>query len=189
MRFAGCCGINFGIDSLCGEQLLRLGRAHSVPDIRRLVNILGKERLRYMFDLIVGGPGDAEDTVKTTIEEVKRLNIPLAGIAAGVRIYPETPLYEALASGFDEEGLQPKGRLNFDEPIFYLSPYLGSDVFGLIAKLVAGDSRFLILSSPTEQASYNYFGAERLCQMIKEGARGAYWDILAGGREIRGSSH
>lgn len=189
MKRAGCCGINFGVDSLCDEQLLRLGRGHSTGDAQRLVQILEEEGLNYMFDLIIGGPGETEDTVGATIQKVKELNVPLAGIAAGVRIYPETPLGKAIASGFDKIGLHPEGQYAYHEPIFYLSPYLGSDASALINELVAGDPRFLFLASPAEQGSYNYADAEALCQMIREGARGAYWDIISRRRGIDKSSH
>jgi radical SAM superfamily enzyme YgiQ (UPF0313 family) len=179
MKHAGCCGINFGVDSLCDEQLVRLGRDHSAEDIHRLVPILEKEGLNYMFDLIIGAPGETEDTLAATIKKVRELDIPLVGIATGVRIYPGTPLGKAIASGFDKKGVHPEGWHALDEPIFYLSPYLGSNALALIGKLVAGDPRFLFLASPAEQGSYNYADAEALCQMIKDGARGAYWDIIS----------
>ncbi len=178
MKRAGCCGINFGIDSLCDEQLLRLRRSHSTSDVERLVQILKDERLNYMFDLLIGGPGEREDTVRVTIDKVKELDIPLAGIAAGIRVYPDTPLGKAIASGFDKKGLHPRGGRAFHKPFFYLSPYLGSDASALIDELLAGDPRFLFLASPAEEGSYNYADDEALCQKIKEGARGAYWDII-----------
>ncbi|GAI21615.1 unnamed protein product, partial [marine sediment metagenome] len=43
-----------------------------------------------MFDLLIGGPGESEETARATIERVKELSIPLAGIAAGMRVYPGT---------------------------------------------------------------------------------------------------
>lgn len=186
MRSAGCCGINFGVDSLCDEQLLRLGRHHSTKDVRQLVSILEDERLNYMFDLVIGGPGETEETVAATIEGIRALNVPLAGIAVGVRVYPGTPFGKATASGFGKGGLFPDGSQALDEPVFYLSPYLGSDVSALVSELVAGDPRFLFLASPADTGSYNYAGSEALCQMIADGARGAYWDIIGRSRGIRG---
>ncbi len=182
MKRAGCAGINFGVDSLCDEQLSRLGRSHSTGDIHRLVHLLEEEGLNYMFDLLIGGPGETEETVIATIDKVKELNVPLAGIAAGIRVYPETPLGKAIANGSTKGGLHPRARHAFHEPVFYLSPYLGSDVSALINELVAGDQRFLVLSSPAEEGSYNYADDEILGQQIKEGARGAYWHIISRSR-------
>jgi hypothetical protein len=189
MKRAGCSGINFGVDSLCDEQLLRLGRGHSTGDVQRLVQILEDEGLNYMFDLLIGGPGETEDTVRRTIEKVKQLNVPLAGIAAGVRIYHQTPLGKALAGGLYKGGLHAPIGYTFHEPIFYLSPYLGSEALALINQLVAGDPRFLFLASPAEEGSYNYADDEALCKMIRDGARGAYWDIINRSREADKGSH
>jgi len=182
MKHAGCAGINFGVDSLCDEQLSRLGRGHSTNDILQLVHLLKEEGLNYMFDLLIGGPGETGETVRVTVDKVRQLNIPLAGIAAGIRVYPGTPLGQAIADGFIKEGLYPTPGGGFNEPLFYLSPYLGSDASALISELVAGDQRFLVLLSPAEEGSYNYAGDEALCQLIREGARGAYWDIISRSR-------
>jgi len=182
MKRAGCHGINFGVDSLCDEQLLRLGRAHSARDVERLSQILKQEGLNYMFDLLIGGPGETPETARVTIDKTKELNVPLTGIAIGVRVYPDTLLGKAIVGGFGNEALHPKGARSFHEPVFYLSPYLGNDASKLINELIAGDQRFLFLASPAAQGSYNYADDEALCQMIREGARGAYWDILSRSR-------
>ncbi len=179
MKRAGCTGINFGVDSLCDEQLSRLGRSHSVEDVQQLIDIMEQTGLDYMFDLIVGGPGETQTTITTTIEAVRKLNVPLVGIAAGVRVYPGTPLSQAVAGGIIREGLHPEKVNRFHEPAFYLSPHLGDDPFELVHELVAGDPRFLLLLSPDEEMSYNYTDDRTLSQMIEEGARGAYWHILS----------
>ncbi|MFH0846521.1 MAG: radical SAM protein [Chloroflexota bacterium] len=178
MKKSGCQGVNFGVDSLADEQLLRLGRVHTRRDAGELVQLLREEGLNYMFDLLVGGPGENEATLKETIERVKALDVPQAGIAAGVRVYPGTLLGKAVASGAVKEGLFPGKERPAHEPLFYLSPYLGSDAYGLISELVAEDKRFLFLSAPEEKSSYNYAGDSGLSRMIQDGERGAYWDII-----------
>jgi len=184
MKRAGCFGINFGVDSLCEEQLHRLGRTHSLEDIYQLIGLLRRERLNYMFDLLVGGPGESPTTVRTTIDRVKGHNVPLVGLATGVRVYPGTRLAKAIAEGAVIGGLHPDKRQASHQPLFYLSPLLGNDALALIDELVADDPRFLFLSAPTEKGSYNYVDDEVLCQLIEQGARGAYWDII---RRSRGN--
>lgn len=44
---------------------------------------------------------------------------------------------------------------------------------------MAGGRRFLVLSSPAEEGSYDYADDEALCQLIQKGARGTYWDIIS----------
>ena len=178
MRRAGCEGINFGVDSLCDEQLSRLGRSHLSSNVRQLVQILKDEGLNHMFDLLVGGPGETEATIRSTIEQVKELNVPLSGIAAGIRVYPNTPLARAIAGGSIRGGLYPSAEHAPEQPVFYLSPLIKNDISAVINHFVAGDSRFLVLAEPAGKGSYNYAGDEVLGELIREGARGAYWDIL-----------
>jgi hypothetical protein len=178
MRRAGCAGINFGVDSLCDQQLCSLGRTHCVDDLLRLVKVLKQYDLNYIFDLLLGGPGETEETVRATIQKARELDIPLVGMAAGIRVYPGTPLGKATAGGVIKEGLYPGVECISDELLFYLSPSLGNDPSSLIHDLVADDPRFLVLSSPGEEGSYNYADDDVLSRLIQQGARGAYWDIL-----------
>ncbi len=178
MKSAGSAGINFGIDSLCDEQLRRLGRVHSESDISRLVHLLDREGLNYMCDLLIGGPGETPETLSATVSSAKMLNIPLVGISAGVRVYPNTPLARAINNGVIEGGRHFNVDEGSDTPVFYLSPGLGDNALDLIEELVDGDPRFLLLARPSEERSYNYADDEPLCQLIKNGARGAYWDII-----------
>jgi radical SAM superfamily enzyme YgiQ (UPF0313 family) len=178
MKRAGCAGINFGVDSLDKGQLSRLGRQHCPEDVANLVEILHNEGLNFMFDLLLGAPGESEETVKATINLIRRLQVPLVGVAVGVRVYPGTPLGKLMAQGLLNEGLSPQGIKDLTQPLFYISPKLGSAPFELIRQLVEGDRRFLLLSLPGEEAAYNYADDDSLCSAIEQGARGAYWDIL-----------
>ncbi|MFP3976227.1 MAG: B12-binding domain-containing radical SAM protein [Dehalococcoidia bacterium] len=178
MRKSGCNGIGFGVDSLHDEQLARLGRTHRIANVQRLVATLKDEGMNFMIDLLAGGPGETEETLRYSIDKVRELDVPLAGIALGLRVYAGTPLAKALSKGSIKEGLHP-GSEDTPELSYYLSPNLGDDAFSLLGQLVGGDSRFLSLSLPSEEGSYNYAGDEMLSTLIKKGARGAYWDILS----------
>jgi hypothetical protein len=70
------------------------------------------------------------------------------------------------------------------KPTFYISPSLGDDPAGLVAELIGGDKRFFT-SGKSDQpepregpAGYNYNENQPLVEAIRNGARGAYWDIL-----------
>lgn len=184
MKRAGCAGVNFGVDALHDGQLGRLARDHRVEDLKKLVKYMQHEGLNFIFDLLLGGPGETEKSVHTSIEMAQRLDLPLVGIALGVRVYPGTGMARLLEKGSLDNGLHPSFSTSLWEPVFYLSPDLGEDPQGLVHHLAGGDSRFMLLVSPKEEESYNYVDDDALAIAIEQGARGAYWDIL--GRKRRG---
>ncbi len=178
MKKAGCAGINFGVDSLVDSQLASLGRKHRLKDIEELVKMLKEEKINFIFDLLIGGPGETEETIHKTIEVAQKIGVPLVGMSLGVRLYPGTPLAKA---GFKEslkEGFHGNESPYLSEPFFYVSPALGSNPAALVNHYAGGDSRFLLLSEPGQKGSYNYAGDQFLYETILKGARGAYWDIL-----------
>ncbi|MDP2952780.1 MAG: radical SAM protein, partial [Chloroflexota bacterium] len=181
MARAGCAGVNFGVDSLCDAQLARLGRRHRLDDVVQLTAWLREMGLEFIYDLLLGGPGETPETVRETVTRARGLELPLAGISLGVRVYPGTPLARGLIYG--GERLQPHRPRSLHLPTFYVSPALGDDPVELVRSLVSGDPRFLFLAKPQESGSYNYAGDAALADAIRKGARGAYWHILAGQRK------
>ncbi len=182
MLRAGCVGINFGVDSLSDPQLERLGREHRLVHVERLVEVLKTAGTNFIFDLLLGGPGETESTVRDSIGEAQRLNIPLVGLAVGVRVYPGTRIWQLVTKGHLSVGLHGDHSTGRD-PLFFVSPELGRQPTEFVAATVAGDSRFFLLSAPEAENSYNYAGDRVLAEAIRGGARGAYWDIL---RRMRG---
>lgn len=178
MSRSGCAGINFGVDSLCNEQLERLGRRHRVSDIEDLVGVLREVGLNYMFDLLMGGLGETEETLRGTAEATRRLDLPLVGVAVGMRVYPGTPLAGMLAR---EDECITERIGNMLEPAFHFSPALGEDPLDVVRECLGDDPRFLLLAGPEDERSYNYVGDTWLSDAIARGARGAYWDIIRRG--------
>jgi hypothetical protein len=84
-----------------------------------------------------------------------------------------------VSEGQYPKDIYPKNATEFYEPTFFLSSYLGDEAFYLIKQIIGDDDRFLLLSLPSEKGSYNCADDESLCQLIEEGARGAYWDIIS----------
>jgi len=64
MRKAGCVGIDFGVDSGNDQILQNLGCNHTSHDIGEVAKRCRRHSLAFMFDLIVGGPGESKKTVK-----------------------------------------------------------------------------------------------------------------------------
>ncbi len=117
-------------------------------------------------------------------------SIPTApGATLGIRLYPGTGISETISRRIeagDESGIHRRydGPLDLFKPTFYISPSLGNDPAGLIAELIGCDKRFFTSaksSGPEPRdgpAGYNYNENQPLVEAIRNGARGAYWDIL-----------
>jgi len=186
---AGCAGINFGVDSGSDEMLARLGRHFRADDLERTAVVCHKHSIPFMFDLLIGGPGETFHTVAQTIELMRRLDPDCVGVSLGVRLYPGTRLADqTVAAAAMRNGAlhgPTAGNPEMLEPVFYLSPELGDDARSVLSSLVQDDPRFFLPESVGTTPGYNYNNNEPLIEAIRNGARGAYWDIL---RRLRKTS-
>ena len=181
LKKAGCEGINFGVDSAHSMILKNLGRDHDLEDLENISRLCSKYKIRFMFDLLLGGPGEDRKTVKYTIDSIKKLNPTCVGLSYGIRVYPGTALSNMIKKDTSMKdnlyGNTSNGN-NFLEPVFYISEKIGKDLVGYTNRLVAGDKRFFIGASDEFDRNYNYNENLELQKAIKSGCRGAYWDIL-----------
>jgi radical SAM superfamily enzyme YgiQ (UPF0313 family) len=181
LKRSGCAGINFGVDSAHSTILKNLGRDHNLDDLKNISEICAKYKIRFMFDLLLGGPGENRETIKYTIDSVKKLNPTCVGLSYGIRVYPGTALSNMIKKNISmEKDLygNEDGSKNFLEPVFYISDKIGKDLVGYTNSLVVGDKRFFIGASDESDRNYNYNENLRLQKAINRGHRGAYWDIL-----------
>jgi radical SAM superfamily enzyme YgiQ (UPF0313 family) len=189
IKQAGCVGVNFGADSGDDRMLARLGREFRAVDLEETAKACRGAGLVFMYDLLLGGPGETRQSAATTIELMKRISPHRVGVSLGVRVYPGTRLSGIVG---DESPMAQNPNLrgaaadNADllAPVFYLSSALGEDAAGYVAGLVGGDQRFFFPTTEAGTEAYNYSDNERLAEAIKKGCRGAYWDIL---RRLGGS--
>ena len=150
-----------------------------------------------MIDLLLGGPGETPQTVQETIDFIKEIDPDCAGAALGMRIYPRTAMEkmaaEKLRDGKDGDIRRKySGPIDLLRPTFYISEALGERPAELVRDMIGGDQRFfepavetdLEAAQDNEAANYNYNENMLLTQAIRNGARGAYWDIL---RQLRKS--
>jgi len=190
-RQAGCAGINFGVDSGCARMLRGLGRDFTVADVQRAAEACREAGITTMYDLLLGGPGETRESLRETIETVKRISPDRIGISLGVRIYPGTRLASQV-KGQGPLGDNPNlhgavsGNDGFVEPAFYLSAELGEDAPDYVAELIGGDERFFFASPSEVEQNYNYNENTVLVNAIREGYRGAFWDILRRLHEAKG---
>jgi len=186
---AGCAGIDFGVDSGCDAMLRRLGRDFTVADISRAADVCHRQGMVFMYDLLLGAPGETRESLKETIETMKRLSPDRVGTSLGVRIVPGTKLAAlVLKEGAMERNPNLRGTVdnngNFFYPIFYLSAGVGHDAPEYLSRLIGVDERFFFVSPSAAERNYNYNDNTVLVDAIKAGYRGAFWDIL---RRLRDS--
>ncbi|OHD74230.1 MAG: hypothetical protein A2177_11875 [Spirochaetes bacterium RBG_13_68_11] len=183
MRRAGCAGIDFGADSGNDRMLHRLGRQFRAADLETTARACRQAAIPFMYDLMLGGPDETVDSLRESLDLVRRIGPDCVGISLGVRVYEGTPLAdEVRRTGPMETNPALRGeRLGngqFLRPVFYLSPGLGPDPAALVRDAVGDDPRFFLPGGREEARDYNYNDNEILERAIRDGARGAYWDIL-----------
>ncbi len=176
LRRAGCAGINFGADSGDDRMLKILRRDFRAEDILRTSRLCREAGITVMFDLLIGAPGETRESIVRTIEVMKEAEPDRAGVAVGVRVYPETEMEGRIADGDGEKGLV--GGKDLSKPVFFVEPEVAPFVFGLLEDLTKDDNRFLFFDPERPEKNYNYNANRVLAEAIRAGYRGAYWDIL-----------
>jgi len=181
---SGCRGIDFGVDSGEDGMLRLLGRDFRVDDLRHTAAICHQQGLIFMYDLLLGGPGETKETLKQTLELMKELSPSRVGAALGVRIFPGTELSNMVRKTgpfHNNPNLQGNidGNEQFFAPIFYFSAALGENAPQYLADLIGEDERFFFMSPPEAgNRNYNYNQNILLVEAIRRGYKGAFWDIL-----------
>jgi radical SAM superfamily enzyme YgiQ (UPF0313 family) len=188
MRKAGCVGINFTGDSASPSMLETYCQSHNKDDLALAVRLCRDNNIKVMIDLLLGGPGETPETIAQTVDFIKQINPDCTGASLGIRIYPGTRMAEIVAN----EGPMEKnpnirrrysGPVDLLQPTFYISQVLGSQPARLVKDLIAGDKRFFEPMEPEaleggQSTDHNYNDNMELAEAIKNGQRGAYWDIL-----------
>jgi len=195
MAQAGCVGIDFTGDSGSDSMLRTYRQQHNKEDLATAVKLCRLNKIAVMIDLMLGGPGETPQTVRETIDYIKKIGPDCAGAALGIRVYPGTAMEQIVAEELRDptnSNIRRKysGPINLLKPTFYISEALGEHPAELVRDLIAGDRRFFepAVETPNQAAessdatNYNYNENLLLTQAIREGARGAYWDIL---RQLR----
>ena len=185
MRRAGCVGVNFGADSADAQMLARLGRDFTARDLEETAATCRNAGLVFMYDLLLGGPGETRETIAATIDAMKRIAPDRVGVSLGVRVYAGTAFSEQVRrEGPIDANPNLRGATedndDFAKPLFYLSTGVGEDAVSYVARLVGGDRRFFFPTTDAGTDAYNYNDNDRLVDAIRRGYRGAYWDILRG---------
>ena len=168
MARAGLKHIEFGSDSLCDRSLEAYGKKFTFSDIYRASELARDASVHYAHFLIMGGPGETEETVREGFENSKQLRKTVFFPFVGMRIYPRTRLYAIarLEGVIDAES-------DLLKPRFYLSPGVSEKkLFSLLNHFRAISARWIVDEIPRELETV-------IRGLRKKGITGPLWEFLA----------
>jgi radical SAM superfamily enzyme YgiQ (UPF0313 family) len=172
---SGVDGIWFSVDT-CSERMLKnMGKGFTQSDIINAVNLCKTAGIRYNFVLLLGGPGETEETLHETFEFLERYDPNLAVILYGLRIYPKTGLAE---TAFNEGVISEKDELL--EPEFYLAPKIKENLVDIIKDRCQGHLNWNFTSDKWDRRVklHNIMMERKVQDLYKKGARGPFWAVV-----------
>jgi len=164
---AGLTHAEFGTESL-SDRVLRayakpFSRGHVMEAHRRAL----EAGLQVAHYFLLGGPGETPGTLETTLSHIDKLKKSVLFLFCGIRIYPQTRLFERAV----EEGLITLSQ-DLLAPVFYQSPAIGRDEIIGRVKDRANERVNWVIGSGGDATG-------RLIQrMYKRGYTGPLWEFL-----------
>ena len=119
MAQAGCVEVSLGFESGCPQLLRAMNKRFQPDEVREISARLAAHGIRRMGFLLLGGPGETNETVDESLAFARSLNLEMLKVSVGIRLYPHTPLARLAV----EEGVVfPDDDLLV--PRFYIRPGL-----------------------------------------------------------------
>lgn len=101
MKEAGCHLLKFGVETGCDEMLEAYRKGTTTEQARNVFRDAADVGLDTHAHLVVGGPGESEETVRRTMDFVLELNPTTASFGI-LTPYPGTGLFEQVAANYPE---------------------------------------------------------------------------------------
>ncbi len=119
MARAGCREVSLGFESGSDRMLKSYNKRFGLAEVRTVSGMLADAGIRRAGFLLLGGPGEDEESVEESLRFADSLNLDALKITVGLRIYPATAL---AATAMAEGVIRPDDDLLW--PTFYLAPAL-----------------------------------------------------------------
>jgi len=143
---AGLKHVEFGTEALSNKMLASYGKPFNIDDVFASHRMAVAAGLHVAHYLMLGGPGENEDTLKETLTNAEGLGKTVFFVFSGVRIYPHTALY---ALALEEGQIEP--HHNLLEPVFYWSPGLRRETAVHLVKKHTGSQTNWVVGSGSQQ--------------------------------------
>lgn len=122
MRRAGCGMVTTLLGSVNGDLLKKMRRPFTPDSVDNAFRLFEEEKIHYMPQFMLGGPGETRETVLENLAHLKRWKPIMVDASYGIRILPKAGLYDlALKEGVIDE------NTDMLQPVFYLSEALQND--------------------------------------------------------------
>ncbi len=92
MADAGCKHISLGFESGCEDILRNMNKRFTPDEARVISDMFGARGIERMGFLLLGGPGETQESVETSLAYADALNLEMLSVTPGIRICPNTPL-------------------------------------------------------------------------------------------------
>ena len=122
LRRAGCAMVTSLLGSMDEDLLQRMRRPFTVDTADRAFRIFEEERVPYMPQFMLGGPGETRETVLANFRNLKRWKPIMVDAGYGIRILPKAGLRDVAI----EEGVISEDT-DLLKPTFYMAEALKQD--------------------------------------------------------------
>jgi radical SAM superfamily enzyme YgiQ (UPF0313 family) len=167
MADAGLTHVEFGTDSLSNPVLASYRKPFRDQQVFRTHQAAIDAGLYVAHYFLLGGPGENPQTLKETLAGVGNLEKSALFFFCGMRIYPDTELYDIAI----EEGQIAEGRSILD-PVFYRSPFIDSDEIVRQVQKEANRRLNWVIGAGGEET------AKIISRMYQRGHCGPMWEYL-----------
>ncbi len=163
---SGLTSADFGTDAFSLETLKGHGKHFTKEDIRNACSLCKEFNIKFNHSLILGGPGETEETLNETIDNINSTN-PTSVIAfIGVRVYPDTKICELLPN-----------QLTTTDPVCYISDAVKDTIHQIIESKVGNRTEWII---PGLKKGMNLKLFEKIRNKGVKGPLWAFLDIIHG---------
>jgi radical SAM superfamily enzyme YgiQ (UPF0313 family) len=162
---AGLTHAEFGTESLSDTMLAGYQKPFRADQVFEAHASALEAHLHVAHYILLGGPGETEETVRETLRNVEKLERTVLFFFCGLRIYPHTKLYDlALEEGQITEYTDLLG------PVFYRSRLItGEEIRRLVEKKAEGRENWIIGSGGNH-------AVRLMARLYKKGGTGPLWE-------------
>ena len=168
MIAAGCQSIDFGTDAGSAATLRGFRKSFNPDDIRDASAICRERGFPFCHSLVFGGDGETWDTVAETIALMDECRPTAVTAMCGVRVYPETPLAQALIARGDVPDVE-----SLYEPWFHFAPAVREGLAEVVETAARARGNWLL---PGRRASD---GEELYAALRGRGVKGDLWRYVS----------